>query len=141
MPQAASEDPARASGEREDDALGQNLPHQTAAASLRRRAHGELRASRRRSREEEVRKIRAGDEENEADRSRQDPQGPPALADDSLEQSDEVRPQRLVLVGMLDGEAPHRRVQIGARGRGGDAGRERSTLRSMCAPRACAAWG
>ena len=123
-PPGREEDSAGSSDDGEDDALGQDLSHEARSARAQGRADRELRASRGGPREKQVREVRARDQKDQADRAREDPERAFAFADDAVEERDEVGPQVLVFVGMLGGEMLHRGVEISARGRRGDAGRE-----------------
>ena len=66
--------PSDAGGEREDQALGQQLPHQPPAARAERRADGHLALARRRPRQQQVRDVRARDQQQQPDRAEQHPE-------------------------------------------------------------------
>src|SRR3982751_860136 len=71
QPSPSNEYRERAAGEREDDALGHELPEETSACGAERVSYRELPLSCRAAREEEVRDVRARDEEQQCHRSRE----------------------------------------------------------------------
>ena len=63
-------------GEREDQALGEELPYQSPSAGAQRGTDRHLALTRRRLRQQQVRHVRAGDHEQERDRAEQNPDVP-----------------------------------------------------------------
>jgi hypothetical protein len=86
-------------GQRE--ALGQQLHRDAAAARAEGDAHRELVLPRERARQHQVGDVGAGDQQDEADRSEQNPQRPPHGADHLIEQRHD-----------LEGETAVRRVDV-----------------------------
>jgi hypothetical protein len=98
-------------GNREQQALGQEIARDAEAAGAKGPADGDLAAARFRSHQEEVGDVRARDEQHEADRREQDPERAFHPTDDGVFQRPRGRTQLQVLQ-----EPGHRRVvRIGAR--------------------------
>ena len=92
-PAAAHSTPTTAPAKREQDALGQQLLDETAAAGADRRAQGHFALAHGRTREQEVRDVDARDEQQQADRAEQRVQRGPEEADDFVcERHGERRP-------------------------------------------------
>src|SRR3954471_7538522 len=71
QPSPSNEYRERAAGEREDDALGHELPEETSARGAERVSYREFPLSCRATREEQVRNVGARDEEQQCHRSRE----------------------------------------------------------------------
>ena len=84
MPSDAKRQPEHAAHQRQHDALGQQLPHDPAAAGAHRRADRDLPLADGRAHQQQVRDIRARDQQDEGDRAQQHPQRRPHVADDDL---------------------------------------------------------
>ena len=76
----ANSSPNDAAGEREQRALGQQLPNEPAASGAERRAHGQLAVAAQQPRERQVRDVGAGDQQHEPGRAEQDQQHRPRVA-------------------------------------------------------------
>ena len=73
QPAVGEEHADRAGYEREDQALRQELPHESSAAGAERGPNRHLALTRRRLREQEIRDVRAGDHEEQRDGTKQHP--------------------------------------------------------------------
>ena len=69
--QLATSMPERAAGQREHDALGEQLLHQAAAAGAERGSHRELAAPRRAAGDQQAGDVRARDQQHKSDRAEQ----------------------------------------------------------------------
>ena len=76
--------PEGTADEREEQVLGQELPNQPTPVRPRGGAHGQLRPPRRSRGEEKVGDVRAGDQEDEADRSEQERETVAGVAQEGL---------------------------------------------------------
>ena len=84
-----------AAGEREDDALGQELTHDASPARANRSANRDFAAAPGRSHQQQVRHVRARDQQHEPDRAREHEQRRPHVADEHV--LDALHAERLVL--------------------------------------------
>ena len=93
-----------------------NLADESRPRRAERGANRQLRLARGRARQQEVRQVGAGDQQDHADGSGQNPQGPPAVSHDLVQEGNEVGGQPLVLIRMGDGQPGHRGREVGASG-------------------------
>jgi hypothetical protein len=80
----ADRQPENAAHRRQQDALGQQLANDPAAAGADRRTNRDLAPAHGRAHEQQVRDVRAGDQQDEDDRAQQHPQRRSHVADDHL---------------------------------------------------------
>ena len=110
--EVGQEQPHHAAGQRDDDALGEELPEQALPRGAERGAHRDLLRPRRGAGQQQVGHVGAGDEEHEPHRAEKDEQGGPDIAGGLEAQAGDVEtPVRRVLVGVIPlellGEGPH----------------------------------
>ena len=104
----------RASHEREQHALREELPDDLPAGGADRDAHAHLPRPPRGTREQEVGDIGAGNQQHESDRAQQRPEQQPDLrSDDQALERIGIRREVLVAVGILAGQCPADGVQLG----------------------------
>ena len=84
IPNLARSDAGRGRQRREQQALGEQLPHQPRAAAAERRAHRELALARRRPHEQQVRDVRARNQHHEAHRAHERQDHRPDVGDEIL---------------------------------------------------------
>lgn len=83
---AREHETGRRRGEREHEALGQQLADDARLASAERGAYGDLARPRRAAREQQVGDVAAGDQQHQADRRQQRQQTLPDVADELLDE-------------------------------------------------------
>ena len=116
-PQNAMHDAGGPGQEGEDQALGQELPHEAEARRAHRQPHGDLATAADRSSQEQVGHVRAGDEQDEAHRHPEDGEhGTEGLHRPlrALAEGEDGEPDALVRLGVLLGEARGQRFHLGA---------------------------
>ena len=124
VPTMAMPRPIDAAGEREQQALDQQLPDDAPARRAHRVAHRHLARPRRRARQQQVGDVGAGDEQHEADRAhqRQEDDADRAGVEALVERLDDADGQLLVAGRVGRGQPLDDAVELGLRLRGRDAG-------------------
>ena len=102
----------QSAGDREREALREELTGQPCAAGAKRHAYGQLPPARGRSREQKVRDVRARDQQEEACRRTEQQDGGACIADDGLPQRDDVDAQPRIRVRMRGRQARGDRLQL-----------------------------
>ena len=115
-------EPERPSQNGQQEALGQELLDEPAAAGPERRTDRELPLPRRGACEQQVCDVGAGQEEDEADRAEEHPEHRPDLAEHRLGKRDRRRSLSAVSSRMVFLELGHDAIEIGAGGAQRDAG-------------------
>ena len=116
------EEPEPAAEEREEKALGEELPEEPLAPGAEGDADRELAGPAARAREEEVGHVGAGDEEDERDRAEEDEEERPHVSDHRVGERHQARAGALVGVGIGEGETARDAVEVGLRLRDRHAG-------------------
>ena len=98
---------------RQQNTLGEQLPHQPLPAGAQSRPDGDLLLAPRRAREQQVRHIGAGDQQHQRHRPHQHEQGAAHVSHHLLLQADHVHAERLVaLVLLADASGNHVDVRL-----------------------------
>jgi hypothetical protein len=117
-------EPEDAAGQRQQHALGEELPQQASPRGPERRANGHLALAVRHPDQHEVGHIGAGDEQDQRHRAEKDEQRRADLAHDPLLQSDQLHTPAGIARRILGLEPSRDRRQLRPRGLDGDARRQ-----------------